>query len=85
MPEISRGHGIRICMYFEDHPPPHFRAIGGGFRVVIEIATQDVNRGSAPRSELARIKKWAAANQAGMQMNWQNLQTGVNPVRLPSI
>lgn len=85
MPQISSGHGIKIYIYFNDHHPPHFHAIGGGFEVIIEIATQQVYEGSAPRSELARIKKWALADQAGLQTNWQNLQTGIDPVGLPSI
>lgn len=85
MPQISSGHGIRIYMYFEDHAPPHFHAFHGGSEVLIEIATQRVYRGSVPRTELARIKSWAAANLAGLNTNWQNAQTGTPLNRLPNI
>ncbi len=41
MPEIARFYGIVIQMYFGDHPPPHFHAIYGGHKAVIDIETLD--------------------------------------------
>jgi Domain of unknown function (DUF4160) len=37
MPELSRFLGFSICMYFDDHPPPHFHAIYAGAEVEIGI------------------------------------------------
>jgi len=39
MPELARFYGIVIQMYFGDHPPPHFHAIYGGHKAVVDIET----------------------------------------------
>lgn len=48
MPEISRFYGIVIQMYFGDHPPPHFHAIYGGHKAVIDIETLALIEGELP-------------------------------------
>ena len=85
MPQISAGCGIKIYIYFEDHPPPHFHAIGGGYEVIVEISSGRVLKGSAPRTELMRIINWGIENGIGLADNWQNAQTGEALKALPRI
>ena len=37
MPEISRFLGIVITMYYREHPPAHFHARYGSFRITVAI------------------------------------------------
>ena len=48
MPEIAHFYGIVIQMYFGDHPPPHFHAIYGGHKAVIDIETLALIEGELP-------------------------------------
>ena len=42
MPTLSVFFGIVIRMYFDDHPPPHFRAIYGEDEAKIAIETLEL-------------------------------------------
>lgn len=48
MPTIAIFSGIIIQMYFEDHDPPHVRAIYGGAKALVRIRDGAVIRGSLP-------------------------------------
>ncbi len=50
MPEISRFHGIRICMYYreQDSKVPHFHALYAGKEMVVDIETLEIIAGSLP-------------------------------------
>jgi hypothetical protein len=37
MPEVSRFFGIMIRIYFDEHNPPHFRAVYAGYEAQIGI------------------------------------------------
>ena len=68
MPTISMFRGIKVCIYWSDHMPPHFHAFYGGAEVLVRLnafqATENASglggfpsRG-APR-ELGACKKSA--------------------------
>ena len=66
MPEISRFLGIVIHMYYREHGQPHFHAVYGENKVVIDIATGEAISGKMPRRALGLIKEWYAFTQAGI-------------------
>lgn len=37
MPVVSEFEGIEICLYFDDHMPPHFHAKYAGQEALVEI------------------------------------------------
>ena len=49
MPEISRFYGIRITIYFDDHPPSHFHAEYGEHEAVFSIKDGKMINGKLPR------------------------------------
>ena len=63
MPELSRFYGIVIQMYFGDHPPPHFHAIYGGSRAVVDIETLAMIEGDLPPRARGLITEWATIHQ----------------------
>ena len=45
MPELSRFYGIVIQMHFGDHPPPHFHALYGSSKAVLDIERSPSSKG----------------------------------------
>ena len=75
MPEISRFYGIRICMYFEDHVPPHFHAEYGDDEAMIEIPTGVIHKGQLPSRAYRLVEEWAGLHRAELEENWLRGQT----------
>ena len=68
MPIIARLPGaIKICMYHNDHDPPHFHAERAEMAVQVRIADLVVMRGSIRSADLLIMRYWAMA-RAGMQI-----------------
>jgi hypothetical protein len=74
MPEISRFFGIIIRMYFDDHPPPHFHAIYGGYEVQMGINPIGVLGGHLPRRAESMVIEWTALHQQELMENWHRLE-----------
>lgn len=74
MPEVSRFFGIIICMYFNDHSPPHFHAIYGGQEVQVGINPITVLHGKLPRRAKSMVVEWAALYQRELMENWRRLR-----------
>lgn len=64
MPELARFYGIVIQMYFGDlHPPPHFHAIYGGQKAVVDIESLALIGGSLPPRARGLVIEWATIHQ----------------------
>ena len=57
MPEISRFYGIRITIYFDDHPPSHFHAEYGEYEAVFSIKDGEIRNGKLPNTAKKLVKK----------------------------
>jgi hypothetical protein len=53
MPTLAVIDGIRVCMYYADHEPPHFHAIAGDHEIILTIANLSVIHGAAPSRDPA--------------------------------
>lgn len=67
MPIISMFRGIKICIYWKDHMPPHFHAFYSGSEVLVSIDELEVLEGSI---QLKMLLGWAAFHQEELQENW---------------
>lgn len=63
MPELARFYGIVIQMYFGAHPPPHFHAIYGGHKAVIDIESLALIEGQLPPRARGLVIEWATIHQ----------------------
>lgn len=70
MPEISRFLGIVIAMFYRDHPPPHFHAIYGDYKVTVEIESGVVN-GTFPKRALRHVLEWLDLHRDELMENWR--------------
>ena len=74
MPEISRFLGIVICMYFNDHNPPHFHVEYNEFEAAIVIETLGLMHGKLPSRVLSLVIEWASQHQAELLENWESIR-----------
>lgn len=65
MPRISTFYGIVIAIYYDDHAPPHFRAIYSGGEAVISINNLDLLAGGLSRRARVLVLEWASARSSG--------------------
>jgi len=63
MPELSRFYGIVIQMHFGDHPPPHFHAIYGSSKAVVDIESLSFLEGQLPPRARGLVIEWASIHQ----------------------
>ena len=63
MPELARFYGIVIQMYFGDHSPPHFHAIYGNSKAVVDIESLALIKGDLPPRARGIVIEWATIHQ----------------------
>ena len=75
MPELHRlSNGkTKICMYADDHAPPHVHLWHPDWEALIDLRTMSIFRGSAPRRALAEAIAWLTANLAFVNAKWEEL------------
>ena len=74
MPEISRFYGIIIYMFFNDHNPPHFKAVYGEYEANIKIENGDVLDGSLPRNKEKLVLAWCEIHKDELMEMWVSKQ-----------
>lgn len=70
---IDSFNGIKIYIYDNDHNPPHFHAIYGNERALIEIDTLEVLAGELPPAQLKKVRKWAKDKQLALRQEFERL------------
>jgi hypothetical protein len=71
MPELARFYGIVIQMYFGDHPPPHFHAIYGDSKAVVDIESLALIEGQLPPRARGLVIEWATIHQEELRAAFQ--------------
>ena len=74
MLEISRFYGIRITIYFDDHPPSHFHAEYGEYEAVFSIENGEMINGELPKTAKKLIKKWYGLQKENILKAWEKIQ-----------
>lgn len=69
-PHLS--HGLKICMYADDHAPPHFHWKRPGMECQIRLSDLTIMAGQAHRRDLDRAAGWAA-NIDLLKRMWSDL------------
>src|SRR5258708_21281858 len=65
MPTVAVINGIKIELYFDEHPPPHFHARYAEFVAQIDLETLEIIKESMPRPQLRTIQGWATPRRGG--------------------
>jgi hypothetical protein len=81
VPRICEFYGIRIYMYREEHPPPHFHAQQGGLSASIAFDGRVLHGRLHPRA-LRMVREWVRLHEGELQMNWRRALDGRPLVRI---
>jgi len=73
MPTIQRFGSAKLCIYADDHHPPHFHIVGPDFQVLVRIVDLVVFKGQARPAQIAEAMAWARANQSLLALRWTEL------------
>lgn len=76
MPEISSFFGIIICLYYQDHNPPHIHAKYEGSEIEIEIKTKKIKSGTVSPRALKLIEEWIDLHEIELLENWKLAVSG---------
>lgn len=82
MPTVAVIDGIKIRLYWDEHPPPHFHAETDGHIAVFDIQTLKVLAGYLPRSHQRRVVSWAISRRAQLLAAWATCSQDMNPGRI---
>ena len=62
-------------MFYNDHNPPHFHAVYGEFKVVINI-NDEIVEGFMPKRALKLVFEWLDLHKVELIENWDLAQLG---------
>jgi Domain of unknown function (DUF4160) len=66
MATVAVVDGVKIMLYANEHPPPHFHAKFAEFHAVIDINKLAIVRGSLPPSKSNAVIHWATGRQEAL-------------------
>ena len=58
MPTIVRLSNSKICIYADDHNPPHFNLRGPNSNANVSIRSFEILKGDASRTDFAEAREW---------------------------
>ena len=66
MPIVAIVDGVKIALYANEHPPPHFHAMIAEHRAVFHISTLVIEAGSLPVAKRRAVVAWAASRKEAL-------------------
>jgi hypothetical protein len=75
MPRLVTIGRVAICLYADDHAPPHFHVRTPDGEAQVRIDTLEMMRGSIQRSDLDAAISWALVpeNRLAISAEWDRL------------
>jgi len=84
MPVICEFSGVKICMYYDEHLPPHVHVYGSDFSAAVSVPEGETLRGKLPHGIESRVRKWVRRNAAVLMENWYRARRGETFLRVPA-
>lgn len=79
MVRIATLDSVKIYMYADEHPPPHFHAVTAEFVAQIAIEPPRVIRGRLPPAVTRRVIEWTGTHQTKLVQAWDSVQSKRKP------
>lgn len=77
MPEFKTfdEYKTKVCLYADDHNPPHFHVLTPDHEALVDIDTLVVFEGQIPTKVYRMVKAWAETpeNKAALNAEWSRL------------
>ncbi len=82
MPTVAIVEGVKIQLFAQEHPPPHFHAVFAEYRAQIDIASLEVLRGHLPPAKLAVVIAWAKIRREALMQAWNTVLAKQKPEKI---
>ena len=82
MPEICRFDGMRIYIYYGDHPEPHFHVRYSGLKAVVDIREAALTNGNLPPNARRRLLEWTRQRQQELLFAWDTVMADRPPGKI---
>jgi hypothetical protein len=66
-------------MYWDDHAPPHFHAIYGEFKAIVDIQSLAIRESDLPRRAAQLVLDWTELHQRELLEDWDLCQAKQQP------
>jgi hypothetical protein len=73
MPRLATFNGIAICIYADDHNPPHIHIYHGDYSALVLIHSGAILEGYVPSKQHKQVQDWLDENRAYAQAKWDEL------------
>lgn len=83
MPTLAIFDGIKIQVFNDEHPPPHFHVAFAEHRASILIDTLELHKGHMPRQQLRKVRAWAVTRKDALHKAWSLCLADQNPGKIP--
>jgi hypothetical protein len=82
MPTVAIVEGVKIQLFAQEHPPPHFHAVFAEYRAQIDIGSLNVLRGRLPPPKLAVVISWAETRREALTRAWDTVLAKQRPEKI---
>jgi hypothetical protein len=82
MPTIAMVDGVKIQVFAQEHPPPHFHAVFAEHRARIDIKSLSVLNGRLPHAKLATVLSWAEPRREALMVAWKTVLAKQRPEKI---
>jgi hypothetical protein len=77
---VARVEGLRIEIYADEHPPPHFHVKAPGIEATFDILSCELLRGTVPGRERRLIEWWHRRGRSMLIRIWNQTRPTDCPV-----
>jgi hypothetical protein len=82
MPTVAIVEGVKVQLYAQEHPPPHFHAVFAEYRAQIDIESLQLMKGTLPPAKLRAIISWARPRRAALRRGWDMVASRRMPEKI---
>ena len=80
MPCLTKIQGIKMCVYSNDHLPPHIHALFGEYEILIDIREVSVIKGDMPNNKRHVALDYVNINQGDLLEAFYELNPHIAPL-----
>ena len=77
---VGSVHGLRVHVYADEHPPPHFHVLAGDLDVSFSIIDGTVTKGQIDGKRRRLVEWWYARSRALLIARWNETRPSDCPV-----
>jgi hypothetical protein len=84
MLRIGRIGSLKVMVFRNDHPPPHFHVFGSEFSAKFAIADCELlsSKGRIRHRDILAVEEWGQKHRTALYLNWDSARAGEPPQKI---